>query len=128
VTEQIIHKKEDRQSLTKEKLAELYEKSTKTIHRKYDLIPLALSDKDKLDDTYNLEMLVRKTRQAHTDFDMHEVFTIVIPDRVDSIGMRLTSTTKDLYKDFSSITIEEVAISNAWCRQWPKQETYMLKT
>jgi hypothetical protein len=81
-------------------------------------------DKDKLDDTYNLEMLVRKTRQAHTNFDMHDIFTIVIPDRDDSTGMRLTSTTKDIYKDIASITIEEVTISYVWYRQWPKQETY----
>jgi hypothetical protein len=98
------------------------------VHRKYDLIPLTLSDEDKLDDTYILEMLVRKTRQAHTDFDMHDVFTVVIPDRNDPTGMRLTSTTKYLYKDFASITIEEVAISNAWYRQWPKQETFTLRT
>jgi hypothetical protein len=32
VTEQILHKKEDRQSLTKANLAELYEKATKTVH------------------------------------------------------------------------------------------------
>jgi hypothetical protein len=82
VTEQILHKKEDRQSLTKEeKLAALYEKATKTVHQKYDLIPLTLSNEDKLNDTYNLEMLVRKTRQAHTDSVMHDVFTIVIPDK-----------------------------------------------
>jgi hypothetical protein len=88
------------------------------------LIPPTLSDKDKLDDTYNVEMLVRKTRQAHTDFDMHAVFTAVIPDRDDPTGMKITSTTKDLYKDFARISIEEVANSNAWYRQWPKSETY----
>jgi hypothetical protein len=116
VTEQILHKKEDCQSLImKEELAELYEKFTKTVHRKYGLIPLTLSNENKLNGTYNLEMLIRKTRQAHTDFDMHDVlFTIVIPDRDDSTGMRQTSTTKDLYKNFPSISIEEVAISNVW--------------
>ena len=70
------------------------------------------------------QMLVRKTRQAHTDYDMHDVFTVVIPDGDDPTGMKLSSTSKDLYKDFASITIEEVATSNMWYRRWPLQSTY----
>jgi hypothetical protein len=64
VANEILHKKEGRQSLSKESLAGLYEKATKTVHCKYDLIPLTLSDKDKLNDTYNLQI---QARTKHKD-------------------------------------------------------------
>ena len=80
---QVLHRKEDRAQLSKEKLADLYEKATQTSHECYDLINLQLDDNDKLEDTYNLEMLVRKTRARHIKFDLHNVFTIVLLDPTD---------------------------------------------
>jgi hypothetical protein len=108
----ILYKKEDQASLNDEKRAILYEKATKTRHnRKFDVISLTLTDADKLDETYNLEILIKKTETAHVTFDMHGVFNIVYPSPVDDGTF---STTKNLYTEYSDITVEEVATSNHW--------------
>ena len=62
--EEILYPKEDRAKLSSDKLAELFDKATRERHKKYDFINLTLSDEDKLDDTYNLDMLVRRTKKC----------------------------------------------------------------
>jgi hypothetical protein len=44
-----------------DKLAELFVKSTRVQHTKYDLISLLIDNQDKLDDTYNLEKSIDRT-------------------------------------------------------------------
>ena len=80
---------------------------------------LSLSDEEKLDDTYNLELLIRKTREAHMTYDMHDVFTIVI---IDSSGMPTAS--KDLYSEYSEITIQQTADSNKWYKEWTDDDEF----
>lgn len=62
--EEVLYEKEDRASMAPKKLAELFEKATKNWHKKFDIINLTLSDENKLDDTYNLDMLSRKMKNA----------------------------------------------------------------
>ena len=119
-----MYRKEKRASLTEEKCSDLYEKATKTVHRKYNTISLSLTDESKLDDTYNLEMLVRKTRQWHTSYDMHDVFTIVIL-KEDDDEKKTVIEVKNLYEDYANITEEEVAASNQWYRTQASVKTYV---
>jgi hypothetical protein len=117
---EILYPKSLRDGLkTLNKLSDLYEKACKQHHTKYELMSLSLSDEEKLDDTYNLELLIRKTREAHMTYDMHDVFTIVI---LDSSGM--PSTSKDLYSQYSDITIQQVADSNRWYKEWTEDDEF----
>jgi hypothetical protein len=44
---------------------------------------------------------------------MYSIFSIVIPNDGETI-----KEVKDLYSDYSNITIEQVARSNLWYREW----------
>jgi hypothetical protein len=47
-------------------------------HRKlFDLISLVITSEDKLDDTYNLEMLIDYMISSHGDYEMSDVFKII---------------------------------------------------
>ena len=111
--EQVLYKKGDRAALSTDERQILFKSATATVHKKYDVIPLSLDDEDKLDDTYNLEVLVQRTKREHFKYDMHDVFTVVIPNADGTV-----KETKDLYSDYSNITIEQVARSNRWYREW----------
>jgi hypothetical protein len=111
--EQVLYRKTDREALSTDERQLLFKSATQTVHKKYDVMPLSLDDEDKLDDTYNLEVLVQRTKREHFKYDMNDVFTIVIPNADGSVKEE-----KDLYSDYSNITIEQVARSNLWYRQW----------
>jgi hypothetical protein len=85
----------------------LFKSAVAKAHKLYDLMPLSLDDEDKLNDTYNLEVLVGKTKRAHFRYDMYNIFSIVIPNNDKTI-----KEGKDLYSNYSNITIEQVARSN----------------
>jgi hypothetical protein len=66
---------------------------------------------DKLDDMHNLGVLMQKLEQEHFKYsNMHHVFTVVI---LNTSG--LVKEMKDLYLDYSSITIRKVACTKLWC-------------
>jgi hypothetical protein len=70
----------------------LFKSAAATVHKKDDVMPLLLDDEDKLNDTYNLEVLVQMTKQEHFKYDIHDVFMIVIPNADGTV-----QETKDLY-------------------------------
>jgi hypothetical protein len=112
-SETVLFKKEDRPNLSVDERTVLFKSAVAKAHKLYDLMPLSLDDEDKLDDTYNLEVLVGKTKRAHFRYDMFNIFSIVIPNDDETI-----KEVKDLYSDYSNITIEQVARSNLWYREW----------
>jgi hypothetical protein len=114
IVEQVLHKKQDRVKLPAEDRTSLFEKAVKQGHKKFDLLPLALNDEEKLDDTYSLEVLIRKMKRQHCTFDMQDVFTIIYSDPVSEAIV----ATLDLYTEFAKISIEDVARSNLWYREW----------
>jgi hypothetical protein len=64
-SETVLFKKEDRPNLTADERTVLFKSAVAKAHKLYNLMPLSLDDKDKLEDTYNLEVLVGKTKRAH---------------------------------------------------------------
>ena len=123
IGDEVLYPKEDRKRLSPEKLAELFDKATRTRHKKYDFINLTLADEDKLDDTYNIDMLVRRTKNVHINYDMHNVFTILLIDPDDAEEKSIIGT-KDLYTEFSEISIQDVANSNKFYHQWAAEDHY----
>jgi hypothetical protein len=113
---QVLYKKADRENLPTDERVALFEKATKLAHKKYEIMPLSLEDEDKLDDTYNLDILIKKTKRSHFTYDMHDVFTIVYPK--DAPNEEEIESEKDLYTQYPDITIEDVARSNLWYRTW----------
>jgi hypothetical protein len=110
----IIHKMHNCDGMLSNKLAELFVKATRVQHTKYDLISLLIDDQDKLDDTYNLEKNIERTRH---DYD--NVFNIVEQDKTPGSLENLVLTKKhDLFKDYAIMTPDEVAWSNKWYRAW----------
>jgi hypothetical protein len=48
----------------------LYARTTAKHHKLFDLNSLVIISDDKLDDTYNLEMLIEHMRSSHDDYEM----------------------------------------------------------
>jgi hypothetical protein len=107
--------------LSEDKRNKLLEKATKTANTKYNLISLSLTDEDKLDDTYNLSTLIGKTKDHLVQYDMHDVFTILIPDPGDH---KKILQKKDLFTEYPSVHIEDVLTSNDWYNKWPQEDTH----
>jgi hypothetical protein len=87
--------------------------ATSLKHKKHDYVPMILSDEDGLTDTYNLDVLINKTYHEHCAFDLHEVFTVIIPLHPEDEDNDEVEHTLDLYTEYSSISIEDVAHWNA---------------
>jgi hypothetical protein len=119
INKTILHNMQNRDGMLWDKLAELFVKATRVQHMKYDLISLLIDDQDKLDDTYNLEKSIERTRQAMGNYDYDNVFNIVEQDKTPGSSENLVLTkTCDLFKDSLIMTIDEVAWSNKWYRTW----------
>ena len=70
---------------------------------------LKIEDPDKLEDTYDLEMSLNKTRAHFEKYDMLDVFTIV-KQANDPAAYRFTN----LFEAYASLTLKEITDSNEW--------------
>jgi len=122
-TVSITHKKEERKDMTSKNLSVLMENATKNKHTKYEDLSMTLTDVSKLDDNYHLETLIDKTKECHTDYDMHDVFEILLVDPADPTYKKVTGSI-NLYTDYAKITPAQVALSNTWYNKWPLAPTY----
>ncbi len=104
-----LYPKGDRANMPKEKLNDILERAVAKSQEKYTMLDLKIDNLDKLEETYDLEMNVSRTRTHHHKYDMHDVFTIVKPDP-DVSKFQFV----DLYKDYTQVTEAEVAASNEW--------------
>ena len=101
-----FYKKADSDSLNEDKFNDISIKAVALGQKKYDFINLKLDDPELLEDTYNLEIAIEKTKSNHSRFDMNDVFTIVDPDN--------GYTEIDLYTSHSTLTEADVTKSNEW--------------
>jgi hypothetical protein len=73
----VLFPKKERKTLDKKERNDLYAKATAKHHKLFDLISLAITSEDKLDDTYNLEMLIEHMISSHADYEMDGVHKII---------------------------------------------------
>jgi hypothetical protein len=73
----VLHPKSERATLDKKEKNDVYARATAKHHKLSDLISLAITSEDKLDDTYNLEMLIEHMRSSYGDYEMGDVFRII---------------------------------------------------
>jgi hypothetical protein len=124
-TQTVLHPKSERATLDKKERNDLYARATAKHHKLFDLISLAITSEDKLDDTYNLEMLIEHMRSSHGDYEMGDVFKI-ISWGIDPISgdLQINGGSKDLYSDYSNLSVESVAQSNEFYRTYVDDETF----
>ena len=121
--EQILFHKEEREKLTEDKRQTLFKEATARGQRKYSFLNVKLKSDDVLQDSYDLDMMIRVTRSNHVKYDMHSVFTIVFPDKLSDTGDLQKNEkgevkTVNLYSDYSILTPEQIADSNRWYLEW----------
>jgi hypothetical protein len=120
----VLHPKAERASLDKKERNDLYARATAKHHMKFNLISLAITSEDKLYDTYNLEMLIEHMRSSHVDYEMGDVFKIISWGvNLATNDLQINGGTRDLYSDYSNLTVENVAQSNEFYRTYVDGET-----
>jgi hypothetical protein len=101
-TSMTIFKKENRSKLTEEKRADHFSKATaKQQTDKYKMLSLSIVNKDDLQDTYNLQMCIKETKQNFERYDMGDVFTILTTNStgtVEVLGDYVTLTPRKLLR------------------------------
>jgi hypothetical protein len=97
-----FYSKTECENLTPDKRADLYGKATQSrLTMKFDLVSSTFSDEDKLNDTFNIGILVNKFNNHLVKYDMFDVFNIVYLQPNDPkmpIG-----NTRDLTENYSKI-------------------------
>jgi hypothetical protein len=100
--------------MTHEKLATLCTVTREKYHAMYDFMPLTLSEKDKLEDTKSLEMLIKHTYHRNFEVEMHDgMQNIMMFDTLDVLQHNNIEFNK-IYKDYTTVNIGEVCASNHW--------------
>lgn len=120
----VMFRKEDRAPLSMEKRTELFDKITlKKLDTTFTEMSISLSDIEKLDDTYNVAMLVDRVRDHFIKYDLHGIFQIVDP--VDpATSSAVNAPLGNLFTSYSTISETAVARSNEWYRRWAVSTEY----
>jgi hypothetical protein len=125
VSQTVLHPKAERASLDKKERNDLYARATAKHHKQFNLISLAITSKDKLDDTYNLEILIEHIRSSRGDYEMGDVFKIISWGvKPATNDLQSNGGTRDLYSDYSNLTVENVAQSNEFYRTYVDDDTF----
>jgi hypothetical protein len=99
--------KADRAKMDVKEKTDLFERATaKKLQPKFTMMNLKIDDPDKLDDTYNLAAAIDTMKENHIKYDLHDVFKIVYFDSKDPT---LITKTVDLYTDYGSVEVADVA-------------------
>jgi hypothetical protein len=114
--------------MMQEKLATLFSVAVKKHHELYEFMPLTSTNKDKLDDTNSLEMLIKQTFDRNYELDMQDLMQKILsvhptdPNELKIIGV------KKMYRDYTNVELEEVKASNHWNCHWTIGPRYLKKT
>ena len=102
-----LYKKGDRDDLNKkDRLALIAAATEKKEATYFTALALALNDKSKLDDCYSIGTKVKKVEARHRLYDMHDIFTIVVPE---ADGKTLKKEAYNLYMEYATVTPDMVA-------------------
>ena len=78
-----------------------------------------INDELKLDHIQAVDSQLKLLRDHISNFDMDDVFTIVVPKSVDVSNELIEPIqTFDLFRDYAKLHISQVANSNAWWNRW----------
>ena len=123
-------------TMTPKKLNDLYKGAVKPSQAKYNFTSMTLTDEKRLDDLYNMNIMIAKTKQQHRLYDMADVFTIIFPTIAGGKTLETTEITNnmgdtvqvpkpvDLYAQYDKLTEEDVARSCEWYNKWMAKNYY----
>jgi hypothetical protein len=123
-----LYPKEDRAKLRADERRDIVEDAIKKVFSKFKPQALQVTDSKEskdgslLEDEANLSSLIASVRERHRNYDIHTVFKIVFPsDPNRSPDLKKDGAvplTLDLYRQYTSVTPEQVAVSNFWYSSW----------
>jgi hypothetical protein len=117
------YKKIDLAPMAPDKLADLFDKATRTkLTMEFDLISSTFSDTDKLDDNYNIGILILRFKNHCIKYDMFDVMNIVFLKTNNP--SQPEGTPLDLTEHYSSIPELVVAKSCEWYRKYTVKNYY----
>ena len=117
-----LYPKESRDKMTMDKCNDLFKEAVKLNQAHYDFTSMNRTDERRLDDLYNMSIMIAKTKASHQQYGMCEVFTAVFP--LSEGSRTLEDKHLDLYTQYDEITEEEVAASCEWYNKWTAKEYY----
>ncbi|KAI2498105.1 hypothetical protein MHU86_16415 [Fragilaria crotonensis] len=120
----ILHSKNDRAALDKKSRLALIAAATERHEDTYfKALSLGTPDSEaKLDDCYNINKTIENVAERHCTYDMHDVFSIVVP--MDDGKQLKKDEVYNLYTDYALVTLKMVAASNTWYNTWPQGPTW----
>ena len=126
----VLYKKEERKNLTEEKRHDLFDKFTKggqlNHGEKFHLLDTSAKELENLEENYHLHSILQGMKTTFEKYDMLDVFTVIYPKK-DARGkitpelLMVTDSkpkTSDLFLSYSNVTLQDVAESTAWYRQF----------
>ena len=91
----------------------------------FSYLNVKIKSDDVLQDSYDIDMLIRVMKANHVKYDIHSPFTIVFPvlgiqdlGELSTLDDGITVRTIDLYTEYTTVTPDEVARSNQWYLEW----------
>ena len=117
-----LYKKGDRKDLDKKDRLALIMAATEKLEATYfTLLALTVNDESKLDNCYNIGTKIEKIEARHRMYDMHNIFTVVVPD---SDGKTRKGEAYNLFSEYANATADMVAACNKWYNSWPDGPTW----
>ena len=133
-----LYTKEKRKSYAEKERIELLDKIQKKQQTAFHSITISVNDPEKMTNTHSLSKLLAENKRSLTKYDIHDVYTIVVPQSgafdswspnyrllkttIDTAGNE-TPVTHDLFKDYLQLTPQQVANSSKWYSSFiPKSE------
>ena len=111
-----MYKQEDRDTLSSEQKNTLFKDAVRGISVKYDFTAVDLTSEKRLEEIHLLSVLINKTRSAHVQYDLHDVFLIVFP--ANNTARLEQKDPVDLYTHYEEVSVEQVASSCQWYRSY----------
>jgi hypothetical protein len=103
----------DRKSMLAEQLLSIYDSISKSRKQQahFDLLSSKIEDPTAVQDTYNLKILIRECQKNLMVYNFDNVFNIIKLDPVTKIP---TGATQNLFMEYATIALKDVAASNAF--------------
>jgi hypothetical protein len=127
-----VHSKTSRAGLDETERVRLFRSATqRSTQGIFKPLPIAITDPRQLTDYSSMDTLIKTARDHCKIYDMADVFTIVFPDPASPgslIQENGSVKTRNLFTDYATISVPEVAASNAFYHAYTTDNVDQLHT
>jgi hypothetical protein len=123
-----IHTKKDRSKLDAERKATVFVQATTKLPGglRFNALPMILDDPKQLSTYQNIDNVILAAKEHCYSYDMADVFNLVYPvdltARPDLLPLGGIPKTTNLWEEYSNVSVETVAKSNAWYHLWTNDD------